>query len=174
MHPDRPRKRNFLEERRREQQEKEKLHQEKARILQELVEELGSYNVSGGARIQFKKLCLPKDKPKTKMKDRGFVVHEKFLEETVNNYDVSGECPQCGERNLRPRVETQNRSSIIPAHIVFTCSSCKFEKADSPELHEKLQIPKECLADVFQCLAGEIKFEHLRTLMRNKGLTGFG
>ena len=174
MHPKTPRKRNFLEERRWEQQEKERREQEQIRTLQELVTQLGSYNVPGGARIEFKEKCLPIPKPKTKIKDRGFVVHEKFLQETVNSYDVCGECPHCGERTLRPSVEIQKRNTIIPSHIVFTCSSCKFKRADEPELHEKLGLPKECLADVFLCLAGEIRFDQLRSLMRNKGLDDFG
>ena len=37
-----------------------------------------------------------------------------------------------------------------------------------------LKIPKECVAHVFQCLAGEIKFENLRDIMQAKGLTAFG
>ena len=37
-----------------------------------------------------------------------------------------------------------------------------------------LKIPIECVAHVFQCLAGEIKFENLRDIMRAKGLTEFG
>ena len=97
LHPKHPRKRNFKEERRREELAK-------AIRFQQILQEMTSGKVKGGTRIEFKNLCLPKEKPKPTPRDLGFICHKSFLNESVEKYDVSGECPQCGDRTLKPLV----------------------------------------------------------------------